>query len=148
MTEVKFINCPNESQLKFAVVIARMGNKWVLCKHKDRTTFEFPGGHREKDESIVEAAKRELQEETGAVIFSLERICDYSVRGNTRDGEVLIDEVLGTLFYAKITARKDDLHSEIEKVVLMDDVPNNWTYPLITPKLIEKALSRIMQDKN
>jgi len=38
----------------------------VFCKHKDRDTFEFPGGHREKDEKIEETAKRELWEETGA----------------------------------------------------------------------------------
>ena len=28
----------------------------------------------------------------------------------------------------------------MEKVVLMDELPENWTYPLIQPKLIEKYL--------
>lgn len=32
------------------------------------------------------------------------------------------------------------IHSEMEKVVLMDELPENWTYPLIQPKLIEKYL--------
>ena len=30
-----------------------------------------------------------------------------------------------------------ELHSEMEKVVLMNELPENWTYPLIQPKLIE-----------
>ena len=29
---------------------------------------------------------------------------------------------------------------EMEKVVLMDELPQNWTYPLIQPKLIEKYM--------
>ncbi len=30
------------------------------------------------------------------------------------------------------------LESEIEKVELMEKLPDNWTYPLIQPKLIEE----------
>ena len=30
------------------------------------------------------------------------------------------------------------LESEMEKVELMDELPENWTYPLIQPTLIEK----------
>lgn len=32
------------------------------------------------------------------------------------------------------------MECEIEKVELMDELPDNWTYPLIQPKLIEKYL--------
>ena len=30
------------------------------------------------------------------------------------------------------------LESEIEKVEFMEELPENWTYPLIQPKLIEE----------
>lgn len=33
---------------------------------------------------------------------------------------------------------RKNLHSEMEKVVLMDTLPESWTYPLMQPKLIEK----------
>ena len=33
-----------------------------------------------------------------------------------------------------------ELHSEMEKIVLLDELPEEWTYPLIQPKLIEKYL--------
>lgn len=65
--------------LKFAVIIARHNGKWVFCKHKERNTWEAPGGHREDGEDILETAKRELYEETGAITFDITPICIYSV---------------------------------------------------------------------
>ena len=97
-TEIKFPYRIDESKLSFVVIIARMNYKWVLCKHKNRTTYEFPGGHREGGESIEETARRELQEETGAKVYSLKRICNYSVRGITRFGENLSEETYGVYF--------------------------------------------------
>ena len=49
-------------------------------------------------------------------------------------------ETFGMLYFAEITELAKELHSEMEKVVLMDELPENWTYPLIQPKLIEKYL--------
>lgn len=37
------------------------------------------GGHREDGEDILETAKRELYEETGAITFDITPICIYSV---------------------------------------------------------------------
>ena len=50
------------------------------------------------------------------------------------------EETFGLLCFAEITEFAKELHSEMEKVVLMDDLPENWTYPLIQPQLIEKYL--------
>lgn len=81
MLEVRFYDKIEDSQLDFAVIIARTGEKWVFCKHKERDTYEVPGGHREAGETIEEAANRELKEETGAVDFKIEPVCVYSVKG-------------------------------------------------------------------
>ena len=32
---------------------------------------------------------------------------------------------------------EENLHSEMEKIVLFNELPNLWTYPEIQPKLIE-----------
>ncbi len=34
------------------------------------------------------------------------------------------------------------IHSEIEKIVVVDELVDNWTYPLIQPHLIQEAQSR------
>ena len=137
--EVKFYETVNDELLKFAVVISQSNGKWVFCKHKERDTYEVPGGHREAGENILETAKRELQEETGAVKFEIKPICVYSVTGRNRVNDTG-EETFGLLCFAEITEFAKELHSEMEKVVLMDELPENWTYPLIQPKLIEKYL--------
>ena len=98
----------------------------------------MPGGHREAGEDIFETAKRELQEETGAIKFEIKPICVYSVTGKTRVNDTG-EETFGLLCFAEITEFAKELHSEMEKVVLMDELTEKWTYPLIQPKLIEEA---------
>lgn len=137
--EVKFYDTVADSLLKFAVIISQSNGKWVFCKHKERDTYEVPGGHREPGEDILETAKRELQEETGAIQFDMKPICVYSVTGKNRVNDTG-EETYGLLCFAKITEFDKELHSEMEKVVLLDELPENWTYPLIQPKLIEKYL--------
>ena len=58
MTKVNFYDSINDSMLKFAVIIARHNGKWVFCKHKERNTWEAPGGHREDGEDILEKLSR------------------------------------------------------------------------------------------
>ena len=139
MLEVKFYDSVDDSLLKFAVIISQSNGKWVFCKHKERDTYEVPGGHREAGENIVETAKRELQEETGAVKFEIKPICVFSVTCKTRVNNTG-EETFGLLCFAEITEFAKELHSEMEKVVLMDKLLENWTYPLIQPKLKEKYL--------
>ena len=47
------------------------------------------------------------------------------------------------LYFADIKAFEGDLHSEIEKIVLFDKLPNAWTYPLIQPLLIDEYERRM-----
>ena len=52
MLEVKFYDTVDDSLLKFAVIISLSNGKWVFCKHKERDTYEAPGGHREIGEDM------------------------------------------------------------------------------------------------
>lgn len=138
MTQVKFYDYVEDSKLKFAVIIARTQSGWVFCKHKDRKTLEVPGGRREEGEDILTTAKRELYEETGAVCYEITPISVYSVTNSLEDNERQ-EESFGMLYFATIEELEKELHSEIEKVLIMDTLPENWTYPLIQPKLMEYA---------
>ena len=102
----------------------------------------MPGGHREAGEDILETAKRELQEETGAIKFEIKPICVYSVIGKTRVNDTG-EETFGMLYFADITMFEEELHSEMEKVVLLDELPTEWAYPLIQPLLIEEYERRL-----
>ena len=141
MLEVKFYDSVADELLKFAVIISKTNGKWIFCKHKERDTYEVPGGRREWGETIVDTAKRELVEETGAVEFDIKPICVYSVKGKTRVSENEEEESFGMLFVAEVFSF-EELHSEIEKIVIIDTLIENWTYPLIQPKLIEEARNR------
>ena len=140
--QVNFHEQVEDELLKFAVIISKTDGKWVFCKHKTRDTYEVPGGHREMGETIFETAERELREETGAIDFNISPICVYSVKGKTKVNEKIDDESFGMLFYANIFSFKKELHSEIEKIIVTNDLVGNWTYPLIQPKLIEEAEKR------
>ena len=137
--EVKFYDSVDDNLLKFAVIVAKSNGKWVFCKHKERDTYECPGGHREAGENINDTAKRELYEETGAIDYTIQPVCVYSVTApNNFDSK----ETFGKLYYAEIKSFEGELHSEIERVELFDELPKNWTYPQIQPLLLKEVIKR------
>ena len=139
MIKVNFYENAEDRLLKFAVIIAKTGGKWVFCKHRERETYEFPGGHREEGEEILDTAKRELYEETGALVFAIAPICVYSVISEDEfDGE----ETFGMLYFAEIETFEKELHHEIESILITESPAENWTYPLIQPRLLAEAERR------
>lgn len=140
--KVSFYDEVNDADLKFAVIMTKYKDKWVFCKHRDRETYEMPGGHREAGETINEAAVRELREETGAIDFEIRPVSVYSVTGKNRLNQSG-DESFGMLFYAEVKSFKGTLESEIEKTELFDSVPERLTYPEIQPYLYNKAMEVI-----
>lgn len=137
MTEVKFYDAVEDTCLRFAVIAARTQGKWVFCRHKARETYEAPGGRREAGETILETARRELYEETGAVQFDIYPMCVYGVR------DLGGGESFGMLYYAEIHSFEPTLRYEIEQIVLADAPPGEWTYPEIQPRLMEEVKRRI-----
>ena len=142
MIEVKFYDEVNDALSRFAVIISKKDGKWVFCKHRNRETYEIPGGHREEGESILDTAKRELYEETGAVEYNLKPVCVYSVLRKdsfeSNDG----NESFGMLYFADILSFERELHYEIERILITEQLVKDWTYPFIQPKLIEEAQRR------
>jgi len=112
---------------KFVTIFAVHNSKWIFCKHKDRTTWEEAGGHIEVNEAPLEAAKRELFEETGAAHFDIEPICDYWVEGELGG---VYGNAHGQVFFANVHVLGEIPHySEMEKVELFDDFPKELTHP-------------------
>ncbi|WP_138207296.1 NUDIX hydrolase [Haloimpatiens lingqiaonensis] len=122
----------DNDKLLYAVIAARYNGQWIFVKHKERDTWEIPGGHREIDENINDAAARELFEETGAKEFIVRPICIYSVE----KGDI---ESYGQLFYAEVETLDNLPDYEIGEIEFFNDMPKNLTYPLIQPHLFKKV---------
>lgn len=120
---------------KYVVVLSFYNDKIVLSRHKARSTWETQGGHIEHGETPLEAAKRELYEESGAVRFDMEPLCDYWA-GNpeTKAGAA------GVVFVAKIHEFAEiPKESEMTEIKMFTGLPDNLTYEAITPVLFAKV---------
>ena len=141
MLEVQFYDSVPEELLRFAVIISKTEGKWVFCKHRERDTLEVPGGRREPGETIPETARRELREETGAIDFTLRPVCVYSVKGKNSINKHDDDISYGMLYVSEIFSF-GEINSEVERIVISEELPQNWTYPQIQPKLMAEAARR------
>jgi 8-oxo-dGTP diphosphatase len=131
VTTVKILTNENieENKHRFAVVAARCDEGWVLVRHRSRDTWEIPGGHIEAGEAPLEAAKRELFEETGAVDYDIKEISSYSV---DIDGAV----TYGKLYFASVRSFAEiPKGSEIAEKGCFSALPAELAYPEIQPPL-------------
>ena len=131
-TRVFPLNDLGSGSYRYVVIFARYADKWLYCRAKNRDTFETAGGHIEKGETPLEAAKRELYEETGASGFDIRGVFDYSVHrpDSYSNGQVFLADVHGL-------DRLPDF--EMAEVKLFDTIPDKMRFPLILPVLFEKV---------
>lgn len=50
--------------------------------------------------------------------------------------------MMENMYFANVKMFEKELHSEIEKTVITNELPQNWTYPQIQPRLMEEAKKR------
>ncbi len=117
---------------KYVVTLSEFQGKILLSRHKSRTTWETQGGHIESGETPLEAAKRELYEESGATEYTIEPLCDYWAGEKGTD-----DWANGVVFRAVIQRLGPMPESEMAEVKGFDVLPENLTYPQITPVLFQ-----------
>ncbi|MEG0327710.1 MAG: NUDIX domain-containing protein [Erysipelothrix sp.] len=121
--------------IKYAVIITKYQNKWLFCRHQSRETWEIPGGTREKGETIIETARRELYEETGATKYTLEKCFVFEANGS-----------YACVFFADVEVLEDLPISEIAEIQCVDEIDFEWTYPNIQPEIFEYYLHTTRSD--
>ncbi|MHC0038951.1 RNA deprotection pyrophosphohydrolase [Pseudoneobacillus sp. C159] len=133
--KVQFLAEPHgfSVQPNHVLVICQYGSQWLLTNHKKRG-WEFPGGKVELNESLEEAARREVLEETGAYIRDLAPLGTYKVN---EPNSFFIKKI----FYATIDKLewKQDYH-ETNGPVLVDK-------ELLLKERFNEQYSFIMKDE-
>ncbi|WP_299089303.1 RNA deprotection pyrophosphohydrolase [uncultured Metabacillus sp.] len=113
---LSFEDHPFSTNPKHVWVICRYENKWLLTKHSDRG-YEFPGGKVEANETAVAAAIREVKEETGGIVETINYIGQYKVAGKERT-------IVKNIYYAIISELiKQEGYFETYGPFLLDEIP-------------------------
>ena len=115
---------------KYADIVSIYQDKWILSKHKNRSTWETQGGHIKPNESPLECAGRELYEESGAVDFDIYPLCDYALQGEFNGRDVTGNS---QVFFAVVRSLSNiPKNSEMECIDFFSQLPDNLTYPVLS----------------
>ena len=123
---------------KYVVVCTCYDGQWLLSRHRERDTWETQGGHIEPGETPLQAAVRELYEESGVTDAQVIPVCDYCGFTDTRSAN-------GVVFLAIVNAPGTLPESEMAEVRFFDVLPDNLTYPNVSPQLYREAAKRLPQ---
>ena len=116
----------------YVVVLSYMDGKILLSRHRERDTWETQGGHIGDGETPLEAAKRELFEESGIRDADVYPVCDYWGFNPFRCSN-------GMVFLAVVHSIGELPESEMQEIGLFEELPENLTYPLTSPVLYREA---------
>ena len=124
----------DESEYTRVICVSKYKDKFVFSYNKKRNGWEIPGGHIEKGETWLDAAKREMYEETGAIEIKVLPICVYKI------------STYGLLCYWEII-KLDKLPKEFEmsEILFSDKLPDNLTYPDSFKKYFDTVNEKIKE---
>ena len=118
--------------VKYVVVCTFYRGKLLLSRHRERLTWETQGGRIEPGETALDAARRELYEESGVREAKFYPVCDYLGVNPPRQAN-------GTVYLAVAEELGALPRSEMAEAALFDALPENLTYPNVTPRFLAEA---------
>ena len=102
----------------FAIVVAiTLDNKIVMVRQwryaKERESLELPAGSIDKDEDVLDCAKRELQEETGYTSEDWQELKSYEVG-------LSVMKATGHIFLAKDAVLSGETHQDDTETITVE----------------------------
>ena len=134
MIDVKFFDLGylSEGEYTRVVCLSRYKGKYVFCYNEKRRGWEISGGHIEKGEDWLEAARRELYEEAGATEVKIIPVAVYKINS------------FGILCYCEIFKLGDIPEGfEMSKIMFLDCLPDGMTYEDTFRKFFEVVNAKL-----
>lgn len=125
----------SQSQLRYVVICPRVDGQWLFVRQKQRSTWEFPGGHIEANELPDKAAQREFYEETGIELLDFVPIFDYYAE------EHPADFAFGRVYFCNAPVFFSPPEEfEIGESKLFKSLPQNLTHPVIHDAIFRRVM--------
>ena len=119
-------------QVGASVIVVDPEGRILLQLRSDNHCWGYAGGSVELDESVEDAAKRELFEESGVKDAELIPVCDYWGFDDQGCSN-------GVVFLAVVHSLGELPESEMKETGLFDKLPGELTYPMTSPVLYREA---------
>ena len=116
-------------KIEYVSMLSMYKNKWIICHLKDSDKWDCPGGKIEQDEKPIQAAMRELFEETGAVESDYIPLFIYCIK---------TDKGLsyGIQYYCEVVELEEIPNFEMDRIEFHQNIPfNKLKTPLVHQKL-------------
>ncbi len=132
---------PLDEPLRYTVIFVRCAGRWLFVRHRERQTWECPGGHIEPHETPLAGAARELYEESG-LRCPIIPVSEYYAADGERHGYGRIYLALAQ-DVAQVPA-----DFEMAEARLFDGLPAEVTYPEIYACIFPIALDFLRARQN
>lgn len=116
---------------KYVVIMSRMDGGFLLSRHKQRTTWEFQGGHIEPGETRCRPRGASSLRNRARRPFDIAPLCDYWA--GSEDGQ---SGACGVVFTVDIHGLGALPESEMAETGRFERLPENMTYPEITAAIM------------